>query len=57
MWTGQYVKVDTCWNGFAGQKLRQMVGTGVIKPRKTIFQAEIESKAQQGNDEKMLCKP
>lgn len=37
--------------------MRQMVGTGVIKPRKTIFQAEIESKAQQDNDEKMLCKP
>lgn len=48
-----YIGADS---GLGGHELGQMAGVNVIKPRKTIFKAEIESEAQQDNDETMLCK-
>lgn len=55
--TVKYGKMIAYGDRLVGHKLGQMAGIGVIKPRETIFKAEIESKAQQDNDEKMLCKP
>lgn len=51
-----HVEVDTHWNRLRGHELGQMTGVRVIKLRKPIVKAEIESEAQQDNEEKMLCK-
>lgn len=43
--------------GSRDPKRGQRLVSGAIKPRETIVKAEIERKARQDSDEKMLCKP
>lgn len=54
--SANHVEVDMYWNRLMGHELGQMTGVRIIKLRKPIVKAEIESEAQQDNEEKLLCK-